>query len=87
MQKRDAFLYTINQHKRLAQTHQNAVFSSTKGRFEAGGVGEGYGAESLGQSPGAGYQPAPQDALNRTGRAKFDSSGPNMTQSTFGLSF
>ena len=57
MQKRDAFLYTINQHKKLAQTHQNAVFSSTKGRFDAGA--EGYSGDSLAQSPGGAYQPAP----------------------------
>jgi len=84
MQKRDAFLYTINQHKKLAQTHQHAVFSSTQGRFEAG---DAYATASMAQSPGAAYQPAPQDLLNRTGRAKFDTTEANMTQSTFGLSF
>lgn len=87
MDKRNAFLYTINQHKKLAQTHQNAVFSSTKGRFDGGLLADGYSGDSLAHSPGGAYPPATQDLLNRTGRAKFDTSDPNMTQSTFGLSF
>ena len=87
MQKRDAFLYTINQHKKLAQTHQNAVFSSTKGRFDPRNASEAYIGDGMPPSVSAAYQPASQDLLNRTGRAKFDQSDPNMTQSTFGLSF
>lgn len=72
MQKRDAFLYTINQHKKLAQTHQNAVFSSTKGRFDLSQpIPEGFASEMPPSATGT-YASVPPDILNRTGRGKFD---------------
>jgi|TARA_B110000305_G_C19303976_1_gene570569 hypothetical protein len=36
MMKRGAFLQTIQNHKKQANAHQNAVFSSTQQRFKAG---------------------------------------------------
>ena len=87
MQKRDAFLFTINQHKKLAQTHQNAVFSSTKTRFESPPPFDAF-TEGMPPTATGTYASVPAgDALNKTGRGNFDVSDRNMTQSTFGLSF
>ena len=89
MQKREAFLYTINQHKQMANSHQNAVFSSAKTRFDATRKEEPQVMEApAGNQASAGYQTIqPSEAFNKTGRAAFDSSDRNITQSTFGLSF
>lgn len=89
MQKREAFLFTINQHKKLAQTHQNAVFSSTKTRFDPNalpGLDGGEMPPHPQSSPAASPYPHSVD-LNKTGRGAFDTSDRNLTQSTFGLSF
>ena len=88
MQKREAFLYTINQHKQMANSHQNAVFSSAKTRFDPTRKDEPAVMEAPAATQASGYQTIqPSEGLNKTGRGAFDSSDRNITQSTFGLSF
>jgi hypothetical protein len=89
MQKREAFLYTINQHKHMANSHQNAVFSSAKTRFDPTRKDEPQVMEAPAATQASGgYQTIqPSQDLNKTGRGAFDSSERNITQSTFGLSF